>query len=123
MDRCPHISLLLYVQRSFPGPEGQPEAELNPVKPELNVIIANHYSVPLSAAHEGSTLQTWFSAPLPRLEPVSYYVCCSTEQSKGIGNIWRYLSFDRNVNSKKVEGLVLERMYAGMTFRSLCNKD
>ncbi|KYM82212.1 hypothetical protein ALC53_07212 [Atta colombica] len=70
-----------------------------------------------------STLQTWFSAPLLRLEPVSYYVCCSTEQSKGIGNIWRYLSFDRNVNSKKVEGLVLERMYARMTFRSLCNKD
>ncbi|TGZ32354.1 Uncharacterized protein DBV15_07209 [Temnothorax longispinosus] len=77
----------------------------------------------LNRKRKRSTLQTWFSAPLPRLEPVSYYVCCSTERSKGIGNIWRYLSFDRNVNSKKVEDPVLKRMYARMTFRRLCNKD
>ncbi|EGI62136.1 hypothetical protein G5I_09541 [Acromyrmex echinatior] len=52
MDRCRHIFPPLYVQRPFPGFEGQPEAKLNPVKPELNVIIASHYCVPLSADHE-----------------------------------------------------------------------
>lgn len=29
-----------HARRPFPGPEGQPEAGLNPVKPELNAIIA-----------------------------------------------------------------------------------
>ncbi|KYN08622.1 hypothetical protein ALC62_00292 [Cyphomyrmex costatus] len=53
MDRCRHISLHLCAQRPFPGPEGQLEAGLNPVKPELNVIIASHYCGPLSAAREG----------------------------------------------------------------------
>jgi len=40
MDQCRPIFLPLYVQRPFLGPEGQSETELNPVKPELNVIIA-----------------------------------------------------------------------------------
>lgn len=34
-------------------PKDNREAGLNPVKPELNAIIADHYCGPLSVAHEG----------------------------------------------------------------------
>lgn len=42
----------------------------------------------------GYARETCFPAPLPpstgrTLEPVTCYVCCSSERSKDIGNIWR----------------------------------